>query len=63
LATSRDDGALSVLLELVARSGAADSKAAEQALRLYVHDEALQQELEAALDRRRSAAGPRRRAR
>jgi HEAT repeat protein len=63
LATSRDDGALSGLLELIASGGAADSKAAEQALRLYVHDEALQREVEAALDRRHSATRPRQRAR
>lgn len=51
LATSRDDEAFAVLLELVARGPAADSKAAVEALRLYPHDEALQRRLQAALDR------------
>ena len=53
LATSRDEGALSVLLDLVTGGGAADSKATAEALRLYRHDEALQRRLHAALDRRR----------
>ena len=57
LATSRDDAAFDTLLALVARGGAADSKAAVEALRLYSHDEALQHRLRAALDARR----PRRR--
>lgn len=56
LATSRDAAALTLLLELVATGGAADSTAAEQALRLYVHDEALQRQVQTALDRRRSAS-------
>jgi HEAT repeat protein len=55
LATSRDDEAFAVLLELVARGPAADSKAAVEALRLYPHDEALQRRLQAALDRGRPA--------
>ncbi len=57
LATSRDDAAFDTLLALVARGGAADSKAAVEALRLYSHDEALQHRVRAALDARR----PRRR--
>jgi HEAT repeat protein len=57
LATSRDDAAFDALLALVARGGAADSKAAVEALRLYSHDEALQHRVGAALEARR----PRRR--
>ena len=52
LATSRDEDALNVLLELIAAGGAADSKAAAEALRLYQHDEDLQRRVEAALARR-----------
>lgn len=52
LATSRDDAAYDALLELVARGSAGDSKAALEALRLYPHDEALQQRVHAALDAR-----------
>jgi HEAT repeat protein len=55
LATSRDEEAFAVLLELVARGGAADSKAAAAALGLYPHDEALQHRLQSALDGRRPA--------
>jgi HEAT repeat protein len=62
LATSRDDEAFDILLELVARGTAADSKAAVEALRLFPYDEALQSRVQAALDRRRPASrGPRRR--
>jgi HEAT repeat protein len=62
LATSRDDEAFDVLLELIARGTAADSKAAVEALRLFPYDEALQSRVQAALDRRRPASrGPRRR--
>ena len=56
LATSRDEDALTILLELIATGGAADSKAAVEALRLYHHDEDLQRRVEAALGRR--SAGP-----
>jgi len=52
LATTRDEDALSVLLELIATGGAADSKAAAEALRLYQHDLDLQRRVEAALGRR-----------
>ena len=52
LATSRDEDALAVLLELIATGGAADSKAAVEALGLYRHDEDLQRRVEAALARR-----------
>ncbi len=62
LATSRDDEALGILLELVASGRVADSKAAAEALRLYRHDEALQRRVQAALDRRSSAPRRRRRA-
>jgi len=56
LATSRDDEAVAVLLELVARGAPADSKAAVEALGLYSHDETLQRRVRAALDGRRSAS-------
>ena len=62
LATSRDEEAFAVLLELVARGGAADSKAAAAALGLYAHDGALQQRVQTALDGRRPAPRPPRRA-
>ena len=55
LATSRDEEAFAVLLELVARGGAADSKAAAAALGLYPHDGALQHRVQSALDGRRPA--------
>jgi hypothetical protein len=55
LATSRDEDALKVLLELIGTGGAADSKAAAEALRLYQHDEDLQRRVEAALGRRSAA--------
>ena len=55
LATSRDAEAFAVLLELVARGGVADSKAAAAALGLYPHDAALQHRVRTALDGRRPA--------
>lgn len=58
LATSRDDAALDSLLDLVTHGSASDSKAANEALRLYAHDEALQRRLHAALDARRPAPPP-----
>lgn len=62
LATSRDDEAFDVLLALVARGTAADSKAAVEALRLFPHDKALQSRVQAALDGGRPASRrPRRR--
>jgi HEAT repeat protein len=63
LATTRDEDAISILLELVADGGAADSKAAVEALRLYVHDDALQRRVQASLDRRQTPARRRRHAR
>lgn len=62
LATSRDEEALSIVLDLVASGAVADSKAAVDALRLYLHDEALQRRVQAALDRRGSASRRPRRA-
>lgn len=59
LATSRDDEAFDVLLELVARGAAADSRAAVEALGLFPHDEMLQSRVQTALDQRRRAS-PRR---
>ncbi len=53
LATSRDDEAFAVLIELVSRGVAADSSAAIDALGLYPDDEALQRRAQAALDQRR----------
>ena len=55
LATSRDDEAFAVLLEMVARGPAADSKAAAAARGLYPHDETLQRRVQAALAGRRPA--------
>ena len=55
LATSRAEEAFAVLLELVARGAAADSKAAAGALALYPHDAALQHRVQAALAGRRPA--------
>src|SRR3989454_2633321 len=60
LVASRDDTGFDVLLELVARGSAADSKAAVEALRLYAHDDALQRRVNAALDARRPAGLTRR---
>jgi HEAT repeat protein len=62
LATTRDEDALSLLLGLIAGGSAVDSRAAAEALRLYVHDEALQRRVQAALDRRHMPAQRRRRA-
>jgi HEAT repeat protein len=62
LATSRDDDAFAVLLELIALGRAADSKAAVDALELYAHDDALQRRVQAALEARRPAPRGRRRA-
>lgn len=61
LATSRDERALTILLDLIARGSAANSKAAAEALKLYQHDEELQRRVQAAVDRR--GATPPRRAR
>ena len=63
LATSRDEAAFDVLLELVARGTATDSKAAVAALGIYTHDQALQHRVQVALDQRRpgSRRQPRRR--
>ncbi len=62
LATSRDESALTMLLELIAMGGAADSKAAAEALKLYQHDDDLQRRVQAALDRRSATSPGRRRA-
>src|SRR2546428_10505867 len=61
LVASRDDTGFDVLLELVPRGSAADSKAAVEALRLYAHDDALQRRVNAALHARRPAPLTRRR--
>ena len=53
LATSRDDEAIALLLDLIARGAPADSSAALDALRIYTHDEALQRRVQAARSRRR----------
>ena len=53
LATSRQDEAFDLLVDLVARGSPPDSKAAVEALRLYPHDEALQQRVRKAIERRR----------
>jgi hypothetical protein len=66
LATSRQDEALDLLVDLVARGSAADSRAALDAARLYPHDAVLQQRARDALLERRppvtspSASRPRR---
>jgi len=52
LATSRQDEAFDLLVDLVARGSPPDSKAAVEALRLYPHDEALQQRVRKAIERR-----------
>jgi len=62
LATSRDENAVTMLLELIAAGGAEDSKAAAEALKLYQHDHDLQHRVQAALDRRRVTPPGRRRA-
>jgi HEAT repeat protein len=49
LATSRDDAAFDVLLELIAGGSRADSKAAVAALGIFANDEALQRRVQAAL--------------
>ena len=49
LATSRQDAAFDLLLDAVARGGAADSRAAVDALRIYAHDDALQERVRQAL--------------
>ena len=53
LATSRQDEAFDVLVDLVARGSEADSRAALDAVRLYPHDETLQQRIQAAMQERR----------
>jgi HEAT repeat protein len=53
LATSHDDGALDVLVDLVTHGSAADSRAALDAARLYPHDEALQRRIADAQGSRR----------
>ncbi len=63
LVASRDEIGFDVLVELVARGSAADSKAAAEALRLYAHDDALQRRLNAALEARRPRAKRRARGR
>lgn len=60
LATSRDEPALALLLALIARGPAADSKAATEALRLHAHDDELQRRVQQALDGRRPGGGRRR---
>jgi hypothetical protein len=60
LAASRDEGRAGHLLDLIASGGAADPRAAAEALRLYTHDEALPRWVQAALDRHRQAPRPRR---
>jgi HEAT repeat protein len=62
LTTTRDEDALSLLLELILGGSAADSTAAAEALRLYVHDEALPRRVQAAVDRRGTVSRRRRRA-
>ena len=54
LAAARDNIGFDVLVNLVARGSAADSKAAVEALRLYAHDDTLQQRVNVALNARRS---------
>ena len=63
LATSRDEAAFDVLLGLIGRGAAADSKAAVAALGIFPHDEALQRRVRVAVDQRRpvSRRPPRRR--
>jgi HEAT repeat protein len=54
LATSRQDEAFDLLVDLVARGSPPDSKAAADALRLYPPDEALQGRVRTAIERRRA---------
>ena len=53
LATSRDDEAFAVLLDLITRGAAADSKAAVETLGLFPHDEVRERRVQAALAARR----------
>ena len=53
LATSRDDEAFAVLLDLITRGTAADSKAAVETLGLFPRDEARERRVQAALAARR----------
>jgi HEAT repeat protein len=63
LATSRQDEAFQVLLDLLTRGSDTDSAGAAEAFRLYAHDESLQQRVRAALARRRTRRPTRRRVR
>jgi hypothetical protein len=59
LATSRQQDAFDLLVDLVAGGAPADSAAALDALRLYPHDEGLQRRVQEALARRRRGTIPR----